>query len=170
MNSPNSIPAARCIPVRDSGPVDENYYPIYDPEYQRKQIVKGPTSREENELDYLNNDQPSLLERDNRFDDREHDPFHDATGLLKPGTASKSEDGALHFYGLVDSIRPYHDEQVPKATDGMIWISGHIVATKEEVMMKFGFNTLSVIALNLICRQIWDMFTGIFVWLGYSEK
>ena len=117
--------------VRDTGPVDADYYPIFKSESESKQRTKRSNDNTfKNELDYINND----TNEDDSISSNSPSRRTSKGKLLRPGTRTKSADYALRHYGLVDSIRPYHfsAHQTHKTSEGMLWISGQIVSTKEK--------------------------------------
>ena len=145
--SPIIIPATKPILIKGLGPVDTDNYPIYNPIGHNEQKKENDIIKRQTNLDQYNNNICLFKDNDktlkanyfaeNKLNDDERDESEKwkIYGSLKPGTSSNTcnlEYDALHFYGLVDAIRPYHlddEEQIP---DGMIWVSGCTVATMEE--------------------------------------
>ena len=127
----------RIIPARDTGPVDDDNYPIFCPQTRTDRAPTETTPESTHDLDYLDklgNNDPILTRNDSTcsiLSQQDDDPLL-PSGLLMPGTISKSENDALIYYGLVDAIRPYHAEHILTVPEGMMWISGNTVATKQE--------------------------------------
>ena len=121
--------------VRGTGPVDAANYPIFEFQSENKQIDSSfaPKTLSERDLDCLDNENPYLPKNDKNARNGINREFAlGERGFLKPGICTKSPDDVLHIYGLVDSVRPYHLKQAQEAQQKWIWISGSIVANKEE--------------------------------------
>ena len=128
--SPPITASVNPIWVTDTGPVDQENYPLF-PFINLPQGTSIPRrlSAATCSADSWNRNSTQTNQMLKGFLDDEHCPQQNA--LLKPGI-NQFENDALKFYGLLDSIRPDHYEQSLKESEGMLWISGSIVATKEK--------------------------------------